>query len=637
MDRSNGKLRKLSRIVNRVGRLSNWVGISILVIVMSLTVCDVLLRYVFNHPVPGAFEVTEFMMVAIVWLGVAYTAIKKGHIAVDVLVSHLPRKTQAIIDSPTYLLCMGIAFLIAWRGIIRAHALRLFGEVSSVLHIPSFAFELIIVFGSSLLCLVLLLQFVESLPNLAEGRRRHYLWLLPGVLGLGLLSSPIWLSQTLQVSWQLAPVTVGYIGIAILLVLMALRVPIAFAMTGVGFLGMVYLSGMRAGFTVLEVVPFTTTANYTLSCVPLFVLMGLLCFYSGISRNLYQTAYKWMGQLPGGLAIATVGACAGFAAVSGSSMATAATMGTVALPEMQRYKYDPALATGCVAGGGTLGILIPPSLGFIIYAILTEQSIGRLFIAGIIPGVLLAALFMVVIYIRARRNIKLAPPGPRTSILEKLVSLKGTWGMLVLFLLVIGGIYMGIFTPTEAAGVGAFGALLFALGRRQLSRQNFVSSLLETGRIVGMFLFILVGAMTFNYFLAVTNVPFELAHFVAALPVSRMVILAGVLFIYLILGCVMEITSALVLTLPIFFPVVLALGFDPIWFGVLMVLVQELGLVTPPVGLNVFVLAGVAKDVPMSTIFRGVIPFVVAMIIFVVILVAVPQISLFLPNMMKGG
>ncbi len=625
---------RLSGMLNRIGRLSNTIGIGVLVGMMFLTVSDVFLRYVFNWPVRGTFELTEFMMLVVIWLGVAYTAIKKGHVAIDVLVKHFPRRIQTTIDSIGYFFCLSIAFLIAWRGVIRVHALWSSGEASSVLHIPSFPFEIVLVFGSGLLCLVLLVQFLESLPKLAEGGRIGYLWLLLGVIWLGFLSSPIWLSQVPQISWQISRITVGYIGIVILLILLALRTPIAFAMAGVGFLGLIYLSGMRAGFTALEIVPFTTTANYTLSCVPLFVLMGLFCFHSGISQDLYQSAYKWLGQLPGGLAMATVAACAGFAAVSGSSMATAATMGTVALPEMKRYDYDSELATGSVAAGGTLGILIPPSLGFILYAILTEQSIGKLFMAGILPGVLLAALFIVLIYVRARHNIKLGPPGPRTSILEKAASLKNTWGMLTLFVLVMGGIYMGIFTPTEAAGIGAFGAFIFAIVKRQLNRQNLMLALLETGRVAGMFLFILVGAMIFSYFLAVTQLPFELANFVTSLPMSRFAILAGILFIYLVLGCIMEITSALVLTLPIFFPAVIALGFDPIWFGVLMVLVQELGLITPPVGLNVFVLSGVAKDVPMSTIFRGVVPFVIVMIIFGVILIVFPQISLFLPNVM---
>jgi tripartite ATP-independent transporter DctM subunit len=416
--------------------------------------------------------------------------------------------------------------------------------------------------------------------------------------------------------------------------MLAFQVPIAFAMGIVGFLGLSYINSLNAGFSMLATIPYTTSSDYILSCVPLFILMGLFCFHSGISQQLFSCAYKILGELPGGLAMATIAACGGFSAISGSSMATAATMGTVALPEMKRYNYKASFATGTVAAGGTLGILIPPSLGFILYAILTEQSIGRLFISGIIPGILLTFLFIVMIYFRVLRNPELGPRGPKVSFVGKVVSLKNVWGMLLLFLVVMGGIYAGIFTATEAAGVGAFGGFLFAVGKRTLTRKNFFASLRETVELGGMLLIIMVGAMMFNRFLAITTLPVQFASLVAGLPVNSYVILAAILFVYVLLGCVMEITSALVLTLPIFFPVVMMLGFDPIWFGVLMVLMQELGLITPPVGLNIFVIAGINKETPMSEIFKGVTPYVIVMIIFVIILIAFPQISLFLPGLM---
>jgi len=333
--------------------------------------------------------------------------------------------------------------------------------------------------------------------------------------------------------------------------------------------------------------------------------------------------------------MATVGACAGFAAVSGSSLATAATMGTVALPEMKRYKYDPALATGCIAAGGTIGILIPPSVIMIIYAILTEQSIGKLFLAGFIPGVLEALFYMGVIYIICKRNPSLGPPGPRTNFMEKIVALKGTWIVILLFVLVIGGIYLGVFSPTEAAGVGACGALIFALGRRRLNWQNFRASLVETVKTTAMIFVIMLGAMILGYFLAVTRLPFELATFIGGLQVNPYIVMVLILFLYLLLGCVMDALAMILLTVPIFFPLAMALGFDPIWFGIIIVRVVEMAAITPPVGLNVFVIKGVAKDVPLYTIFRGIIPFLMADVCHVALLIAVPQVVLFLPGFMK--
>jgi len=349
----------------------------------------------------------------------------------------------------------------------------------------------------------------------------------------------------------------------------------------------------------------------------------------------YYTVYKWLGQFRGGLAMATVGACAGFAAVSGSSLATAATMGTVALPEMKKYKYDMALATGCIAAGGTLGILIPPSVVLVIYGILTEQPIGKLFLAGFIPGVLEAVFYMVTIFILCKRNPLMGPAGERTGFKEKIVALKDTWMVLVLFVVVIGGIYVGIFSPTEAAAVGAFGALILALGRRRLSWHSFTASLLETGKTTAMVLTILIGAMLFGYFLAVTRLPYELADIAAGLAVNRYIILGAVLALYIFLGCLMIPMAMIILTIPIVFPLIIALGFNPIWFGIITVRLFEIAQITPPVGMNVFVIKGVAKDVPIETIYRGVIPFFIADIFHLAMLVALPQISLFLPNLMK--
>jgi tripartite ATP-independent transporter DctM subunit len=311
-------------------------------------------------------------------------------------------------------------------------------------------------------------------------------------------------------------------------------------------------------------------------------------------------------------------------------------MGTVALPEMRRYKYDARLATGCIAAGGCLGILIPPSIPMVIYCILTQQSIGALFLAGFLPGIMQAIFYMVTIYILCKRDPHMGTPSTESvSFTEKLASLKDTWGVLALFLLVIGGIYMGVFTPTEAAGVGAFGAFLFALGRRRLNWKNFTASLIDTGKTTAMAFFILIGTMFLGYFLAVSRLPFELASFIAGLEMNRYIILGGIILFYIFLGTFMPDIVIIMLTVPIIFPVIVALGFDPIWFGIIIVTMCEMGQITPPVAINVYILAGIAKDIPMSTIFQGLVPFLIADIFHVALLVAFPQIALFIPGMMK--
>ncbi len=433
----------------------------------------------------------------------------------------------------------------------------------------------------------------------------------------------------------MTPLMVGVIGVCVLIVLLFSRMPIGFVMGLVGFAGFAYLAGFEGGLGVLRTVVYSTFADYGLSVIPLFILMGSFCFFAGLSKDLYDAVHSWLGELRGGLAMATVGACAGFAAISGSSLATAATMGTVALPEMRRYKYDDRLATGAVAAGGTIGILIPPSVILILYGVITEQSIGRLFLAGFIPGVLEAVFYMVTIYLLCKSSPLMGPPGPRTSFAGKITSLKNTWIVLALFVLVIGGIYLGVFSPTEAAGVGAFGALIFGLARRRLGWKAIKSSLVDTGKTTAMVFVIILGAMILGYFLAISRIPFVLADIVGALAVNRYIILVLVLLVYLVLGCVMDSMAIMLLITPIFFPLAVSLGFKPIWFGILITRMTEIGLITPPVGLNVYVIRGVAEDVPMQTIFRGIIPFIIADICHVALLIGFPQLSLFLPGLMK--
>jgi len=430
----------------------------------------------------------------------------------------------------------------------------------------------------------------------------------------------------------MTPITTGIIGMVILLCLMALGMPIGFGMLLLGFVGFAYLVKLSGAIQILSTVPYNVISNYDYCVLPLFLLMAGVCLYSGLAKSLFRLVYTWIGRLQGGLAVATIGACAMFAAASSSSIATAVTIGVVAIPEMRSYKYDAALATGCVAAGGTLGILIPPSGILIIYGIITEQSISKLFVAGVIPGIVLAVMFMIMIYIRARLNPNLAPQGPRTSFKTKIVAVGQSFEMLALLLLVIVGLIIGWFTPTEAGAIGAFGAIVLSLIRRRLSWEGFKKSLIDSLRDTGMIFTIILGAFVFNAFLAVSTIPMEVATFVGNLGLPPLGIMIIIIFVYVILGCFIDTMSMVLLTIPIFFPVATSLGFNPIWFGIIIVLMCEISMITPPIGVNVFVIAGISRDIPMQTVFKGIIPFLAIELVFVALLVAFPQMALFLPS-----
>lgn len=434
----------------------------------------------------------------------------------------------------------------------------------------------------------------------------------------------------------MTPTSIGILGLLALFVLLALRMPVGLVMMLVGAVGIGVINGWPAALATLGSEPFVIASNFELLIIPLFVLMGNLATVSGMSRDLYAAAYSWFGHWRGGLATATIAACAGFAALSGSSVASAITMGRVALPEMKRYKYDSRLATGCIAAGGTLGILIPPSTGFVIYGILTEESVGRLFLAGFFPGLLLTGLFMLSIAIQTKFNPQLGPRGPRRSIAERLRATSQASAMIGIVVVTIGGIYAGIFTAGEAAGVGAFLAFCLTIYRRQMSRANLTRTLLQTVRTTAFAFLILVGAHVFNPFMALTQIPTLLAELLNSAGLPPMGVLMILLLAFIILGTFLEGFAILVLTLPIVHPLIVSLGFDPIWFGVVMVIVLEMGLISPPVGINVFVVKSIAEDVPMSQIFIGILPFWLAMLVCLAIIVAFPRIALFLPDTMIG-
>lgn len=432
------------------------------------------------------------------------------------------------------------------------------------------------------------------------------------------------------------PSAVGVVGFILLFALIALGLPIGFSFLTVGFLGSAYLAGLNSALSALARIPFTWINEYVFTTVPLFVLSGFLIAKTGVATELFTVGNKWLGRLPGGLAMATTCAVGFFSAVSGSSTACVATMSATCYPEMKRHKYHDSLATGCIAAGGGIDLMIPPSLGFIIFGIMSEESIGKLFIAGIIPGIIQVLSFFLVIYLVVKLNPGLAPLRETHFIpwVEKMKSLGNLWVILVLFVLVIGGIYLGLFTPIEAGAISSAGALLITVVTRRLTWRSLVESLLDTANVTVIIFMLLVGAMVFNVFLTLSNLPQAVAGVLnsAGTPIAG---LALILLLYLPLGMVMDATAMIVLTVPLYLPFLASNGVSLIWFGVLLMMMVEIGLITPPVGMNVYVVQGVIKAVPMQIIFRGMVPFLIADLVVLALLIAFPQLSLYLPSLMK--
>lgn len=431
----------------------------------------------------------------------------------------------------------------------------------------------------------------------------------------------------------MSPDTIAVLGIIVLVLVFMLRMPVAYAMGVVGFVGFIFAGSWDSALSIVSKDIWATFSSYSLSVAPMFILMGTIAFHSGISARLFNAAHKWAGRLPGGLAIATILACAGFGAMCGSTTAAAAAMGKVTLPEMKRYNYDDALRTGCVASAGSLAVMIPPSTILIIYGVMTQESIGKLFIAGILPGILLAALFSVAVLLMVWRKPSLAPMSRPFSFREKLKSLSGIIEMILLFALVMGGLFVGWFTPTEAGAIGAAGAFVIAVVRRTITLKAMWAALAETTRISAMVFMIITGATIFGHFMAITRAPFALSEWVGNLPLPPLVIMLFIMFIYLVGGCFMDSLALVTLTIPILYPIVLQLGYDSVWFGVMIVLAAEMGVITPPVGVNVYVIKGVAGEVPLHTIFRGIVPFLLALLVAIVLILLIPQIALFLPGL----
>jgi tripartite ATP-independent transporter DctM subunit len=631
-------LNQAIRILDRVGTFSRWtnvVGIAILFLMVCLTFVDVVLRYVFNLPITGIVEVTEVLMIMAVFLAIAHTQNVKGHISIDLITSKLKPKARLVMECITTLIGLILFGVAVWQEVIQ---FLWFLERNSThgqeyIMIPSAPFSGIIVIGCVSMALLLLRDFLANLAEaLKLGLTRFNVLLIIGIPISVVALAILWMQPTIG---QISLPSLGLIGILVSIILFLSGMPIAFVLllTSVVFIG--HIRGPQTALDLLGGELYSCTGTYTWSVLPFFVILGFVSLYAKFGEDLYHTAHQWFGHIRGGLAVATIGASTGFAAIVGESVSAIATMGAVALPEMRKYKYDDRLSTGSITGGSILGPIIPPSAAFIIAGLLTQMSIGDLFIAGIIPGVIMAVLYVITIYVWCRLNPKIATLGERTGWVPRLTSLKASGPVLVLFLLVIGGIYGGVFTPTEGGSVGAVVALIIGIAMRRFTWKTFAQTLIEAGKVISMVFLILIGAVMFTRFVAWCNVSNTLTELILSADLSPTAFVLLVLLVFFGLGWFIDLTPLLLIGIPIAYPIAVSLGVNTIWFITLAIITINLGALTPPVGISLFTLKGMAQDIPIGTIYKGSLPFVLGTVIAIAIVFAVPPCATWLPGLLK--
>lgn len=614
---------RLETWYNYVAAKMNVLSILLILVIALLITCDVTCRMLFHIPLHGITDLEILFLSVAGFSTLSLVICQRQSMQIDLLYNGFTAPVQRVLY--VFALLTGIiSFCLVGVSALETGLFKWTRE-TSILDLPEWP---VIAYSGLAVCMVVLgcvFQLGHIIQSLAaRGRLRELL------LGL-LLTGALW---AIPVAYKyfdmhMSELAIGGMAFLILLCLLLVRVPLPFAMTSVGILGLLILSRRAESvFHNISTIPFYYTSTVIMLAIPLFILMGEFVALSGLSSDLFLVARKWLGRLPGGLAIASVGGCAGFGAVCGDSMATVLTMSKVSLPSMDESGYQHTLSCGALAAGGTLGILIPPSMGFIIYAMITEESVGKLFVAGIVPGILLTGIFSVIIAVLVKRNPQLAPKSPYYPLKERLASLVLLLPVIVLFYVVVAGILNGWFTPAEGAGVGTVLALLFAVGRRRMTWSAFQEAMTNSMLMFGKLFMLFIGLYILGSFLAMSRLPMLLADFVAGLHMNKYLVLALIIVLYIFLGCVMNIIPMMLLTLPSLFPTVVALGFDPVWFGVISVIVMEMGMITPPVGLNVFTLAGMRPDIPMATIFKGIAPFFMGMVLCVLLLIFFPQISL---------
>ncbi len=615
------------------GRLSIYAGAAAIILMVAITVGDVVLRNGFSLVIPGSLEITGLMTILVTLCAVGVVEVERNHIQVDLVLRALPEAIRRPTIAGGLMLTLMIVAVTATRVIHQALYQHSNGIVTGVLELPQWPFFLAAALFLIFMAIALLANLAEALAEVFELENARALAVLAlwALLTAGVTflcfnpdSLQTWLSRDV----------LGLLSITLCFALIFLGVHVAAAMAVAAVMGVSLLITPAASLTSLGTTAISVVSDQTWSVVPLFTWMGLIVVASGFAGELYKAAYRWIGHAPGGLASASTVACAGLSSIVGDTLSGVYSMGSIALPQMRAYGYDMKLATASVACAATIGVMIPPSIAFIIYGMITEVSIGKLFMAGILPGALFAIILIGLITLRATLNPALAPRGEKSSWTERFEASKSTWPIILLMLLVLGGIYAGLTTPNEAAGLGVFGALTIALVMRRLTLQTLWQSITQTLRLTAGIILIFMFAMIFSRFIAISGLTQQLADLVIGMQLGKYQIIIAILLFYMVIGMFMNALPALVLTVPLFYPIAMSAGFDPVWFGVLVVIMVELGVVTPPIGVNVFAISALAKDVPMYDIFKGILPFWIAYLILIGLIVVFPGIALFLPSLM---
>ena len=619
--------------VRKTSRWFNAVGLIALFFMICLTFTDVVLRYIFHRPIVGVKEFTEVLLVIVVAATIGYTHDQKGHVKVEIITNSLPKKIKLSLEIITQFISVILFFIIIWRNIEQVlYFFRTNNQHGTAIFIPSMPFQIVLSLGCIILWLLLIRDLLLNIKSGLELKFDTKYWTFTFVfIILFLILSGVWIGTQF---FDFNLIAIGVLGIVCMLVFMFIGSPISFTLILTGLLMIGHIRGMNTAFNMLSSDMFATSSNYLWSVACFFVVMGYLCLYAGFGDDIYVTFSKWFGQMRGGLAIATIGASTALAGIVGDALSITTTMGTIALPQMRKYNYDDRLSTGTIGAGATLGPLIPPSMGFIIYGILTGQSIGKLFIAGIIPGLILATCFIMVIFIQCRLFPYMGPAGPNSNIKEKVYSLKFTWPVVILFLFVIGGIYAGIFTATEGGAVGCIGALLIGLVMRRFTWGKFINALISSGKILGMILLIIIGATIFSRFIAWCNLADNLSNFLCNLHLTPKSLVALILLLFFLLGFFIDILPMLLIGVPIVHPIVVSVGVDPTWFTVLLVLIIQSGVITPPFATILFALKGLYPDVSLQTIFRGILPFCLATVVCAGLIFFIPSLVTWLPGLL---
>jgi len=626
-------LERLTSILNRGNsffKIVAFVVTSIFLLTGCLIFVDTICRYFFNSPLTGVSAITGLALVAATFLTFAYTQQEKAHVTIEFFLRYFSPRGKIVLNNIFYCLAIGIIVLMAWRSIAYTLYINDSSIIVSVLNIPMYPFTALMPFGFVMLAFVLLRDLFN---NVVEGLKLNLgnrLWLLSLVLVVLTIAGIVFwvLSSPLEVNRPIF----GLIGLAVSVLVFLIGIPISFVLLLASFVFLTALNGLAGSLMMIGSFPFRMINTDTWAVVALFILMGYIVSTAGFGRDLYYSAYKWLGHSPGGLAQATIGASTAFAGAVSNVVSSTVAFSAVAVPEMKKYNYSESLCTGAVCAGATLGPMIPPSMSFIIYGLLTTQSIGKLFISGIVPGLLLAFGFMIYTYTVCKLRPGMGPSAPPSSVREKFVSLKLTWPVAVLFLMVIGGMYAGIITPNEGGGIGLAGALIIGLAVRRLNRQNLTSAILDAGSLMGMLFLLIVGSMLFGYFIAGSDVQFVFEKLLAVGIVPPIVSIMIICVILLILGCFMDPVAIMMITVPIFYPIAMTLGYDPIWFGIIIVFLTNLACITPPFGIILFAFKGVT-DISTNVIYRGVMPFTLISLIILIIILFLPKLFTFLPDL----